>query len=193
MKSSNRSFPLIQLTWGYLCTTELQQAIPANDREKKDQRGHHLQISSQQLGSLCSSKSRSLLRLIYTHNAGPFDIEKSYLVFSRWRGCISRIAAAREGLLERMSAWRLPCLHSSIIHCFMWLGEGDVGQGLSKAAGDGTRILVALFIWLISHDRKYCWLISYERKKLLNGQQIRLICSSERCAWRPAAVRVCSG
>jgi hypothetical protein len=63
-----------------------------------------------------------------------------YLVPARWRGCSSRIAAAREGLRERMSAWRLPCLHSGITHCFMWLGEGGVGQGLSKAAGDGTRI-----------------------------------------------------
>jgi len=34
MKSSNRSFPLIQLTQGYLCTTELQQAIAANDRKR---------------------------------------------------------------------------------------------------------------------------------------------------------------
>jgi len=27
----------------------------------------------------------------------------------------------------------------------------------------------ALFVWLISHDRKYCWLIYCERKTLLNA------------------------
>ena len=27
----------------------------------------------------------------------------------------------------------------------------------------------ALFVWLISHDRKYCWLIYCERKILLNN------------------------
>jgi len=56
----------------------------------------------------------------------------------------------------------------------LWFAEA------ASLAMVATDIDAALFVWLISHDRKYCWLFYCERKTLLNGRQIRLVSSSEQ-------------
>jgi len=56
----------------------------------------------------------------------------------------------------------------AVTHCMQDRLFSVPNAAATEPQGHDIAALSALFVWLISDDRKYCWMIYYERKILLN-------------------------